>query len=74
MSVVRDEDHSGGAPTIQGTGIRVQDIAEAYVHSGYEPDEIIELYPDLGLADVHAALAYYYDHADDFRSHPHAEA
>jgi hypothetical protein len=46
----------------------VKDIAVAYEHSGYEPDEITQLYPDLTLADVHRALAYYYDHIDDFRS------
>lgn len=68
MSIVRDEQHSNGAPIIEGTGIRVKDIAEAYEHSGYEPDEITQLYPDLTLSDVHRALAYYYDHIDEFRS------
>jgi len=68
MVIVRDPDHSDGAPTIEGTGIRVADIAAAYEHSGYEPDEITQLYPDLSLGDVHRALAYYYDHIDDFRS------
>lgn len=67
MSIVRDSEHSDGAPTIEGTGIRVQDVAEAYEHSGYDPDEIIQLYPDLTLGDVHRALAYYFDHIDDFR-------
>lgn len=74
MRVVRDENHSDGAPTIDGTGIRVKDVAEAYEHSGYEPDEITQLYPDLSLADVHTALAYYYDNIDEFRSRPPAEA
>jgi uncharacterized protein (DUF433 family) len=68
MEIVRDEEHSDGAPTIEGTGIRVEDIAVAYEHSGYDPDEITQLYSDLTLADVHRALAYYYDHIDDFRS------
>ena len=40
MSIVRDPHHSDGAPTIAGTGIRVKDVASAYEHSGYEPDEI----------------------------------
>lgn len=53
MEIVRDEDHSNGAPTLKGTGIRVVDIAEAYEHSGYDPDEITELYPALSLSDVH---------------------
>ena len=68
MTIVRDPEHSDGAPTIEGTGIRVKDIAVAYEHSGYEPDEITQLYPDLSLGDVHRALAYYYDHIEEFRS------
>lgn len=68
MSIVQDPDHSDGAPTIEGTGIRVKDVASAYEHSGYTPDEITQLYPDLSLSDVHRALAYYYDHISEFRS------
>ncbi|MCU4741627.1 DUF433 domain-containing protein [Halobacteria archaeon AArc-m2/3/4] len=67
MSLVQDPEHSNGAPTIEGTGIRVTDIAVAYEHSGYEPDEITQLYPDLSLGDVHRALAFYYEHIGDFR-------
>jgi uncharacterized protein (DUF433 family) len=74
MSIVRDEAHSNGAPTVEGTGIRVKDIAAAYEHSGYDPDEITQLYPDLSLSDVHRALAYYYDHIDEFRSTEPASA
>ena len=68
MGIVRSSEHSDGAPTIKGTGIRVKDIASAYEHSGYDPDEITQLYPDISLSDVHRALAYYYEHIDDFRS------
>ena len=74
MSIVRDPEHSDGAPTIEGTGIRVIDIAAAYEHSGYDPDEITQLYPNLSLGDVHRALAYYYDNIDDFRSAESATA
>ncbi|ARS91738.1 DUF433 domain-containing protein [Natrarchaeobaculum aegyptiacum] len=68
MTIVHDPAHSDGSPTVDGTGIRVKDIAVAYERSGYDPDEITQLYPDLSLSDVHRALAYYYDHIDDFRS------
>ena len=68
MGIVQDSKHSDSTPTVKGTGIRVKDIASAYEHSGYDPDEITQLYPDLSLGDVHRALAYYYDHIDDFRS------
>jgi len=57
--IVRNPDHSDGAPTIAGTGIRVRNVASAYEHSGYSPDEIVEFYPPLSLSDVHSALAYY---------------
>lgn len=67
MTIVQDEQHSAGAPTIEGTGIRVKDVASAYEHSGYDPDEITSLYPALSLSDVHRALAYYYDHIQEFR-------
>ena len=40
MGIVRDPEHSDGAPTIEGAGVRVKDIASAYEHSGYDPDEI----------------------------------
>jgi uncharacterized protein (DUF433 family) len=68
MNIVQDSEHSDGASTMEGTGIRVKDVAVAYEHSGYEPDEITQLYPDLSLGDVHRALAYYYDNIDYFRS------
>lgn len=31
------------------------------------PDEIVYHYPSITLADVHAALAYYYDHLEEIR-------
>ena len=65
--IVQKEGHSNGAPTIRETGIRVEDAASAYEYSGYGPDEITELYPELSLSDVHYALAYYYEHIHEFR-------
>ncbi|MFB6292608.1 MAG: DUF433 domain-containing protein [Candidatus Nanohaloarchaea archaeon] len=67
MRVVKDEKHSQGSPTLEGTGIRVIDIAEAYERGDCDPDEITQLYPDLSLSDIHTALAYYYEHIEDFR-------
>lgn len=29
------------------------------------PDEIVHNHPTISLADVHAALAYYWDHRED---------
>lgn len=52
----------GGKARIAGTRIRVQDIAIWTEHFGYSPDEIVFHHPHIGLADVHAALSYYYEH------------
>ena len=37
------------------------------------PERILEAYPDLSLAQVHAALAYYYDHPDEIEETLKAE-
>lgn len=44
------------------------DIVSALKHLGLSPDEICDQYPGLGFAQVHAALAYYYDHRDEILS------
>ena len=50
----------GGKPCISGTRIRVWDIA-VLAQAGQSPDEILASFPHLSLADIHAALAYFYD-------------
>lgn len=57
----------GGRPRIAGSRIRVQDVASWYESEGMSPDEIVATYPQLSLGEVHAALAYYYDHLDEIR-------
>lgn len=54
-------DFAGGKPVVAGTRIRVQDIV-AWTELGRSPDDIVNAYPHISLADVHAALAYYHDH------------
>jgi uncharacterized protein (DUF433 family) len=54
----------GGQPRIAGHRIRVQDIV-LWTEQGQFPDEIVSSFPQLSLADVHAALTYYYDHRDE---------
>ncbi|MDZ7619522.1 MAG: DUF433 domain-containing protein [Patescibacteria group bacterium] len=51
----------GGKPRIAGHRITVQNIAIWHERLGMTPDDIAGEY-DLTLADVHAALAYYFDH------------
>lgn len=56
-------DTPGGKPRIRGRRITVQDIAIWHERLGKTADEITTEY-DLTLADVYAALAYYFDHRD----------
>ncbi len=51
----------GGRPRIAGRRIRIQDIAVWHVRQGQAVESIASEYR-LTLAEVHAALAYYYDH------------
>ena len=54
----------GGKPRIAGRRITVQDIVIWHDRLGRSADEIATEY-DLTLADVHAALAYYFDHREE---------
>ena len=51
----------GGKPCIAGTRIRVQDIYQWHELQGKSPDEIVSSFPQLTMADVYAALAYFWD-------------
>src|SRR5215831_6419985 len=59
--IVATPDTLGGKPRIAGRRISVEDISIWHVKLGKSVDEICTEF-DLALADVHAALAYYYDH------------
>ena len=52
-----------GKPCIAGTAIKVQNIV-IWTEQGDTPDDIVNGYPHLSLADVHAAMAYYYDNQE----------
>src|SRR5438094_9809396 len=54
----------GGKPRIAGHRIKVQHVALWHERLGMSPDEIVAEHEGLTLADVHAALAYYWDHKD----------
>ena len=51
----------GGKPRIAGHRITVQNIVIWHERMGKSADEIASEY-DLNLADIYAALAYYFDH------------
>lgn len=51
----------GGKPRISGRRITVQNIAVWHERMGKSIDEIAAEH-DLSFAEIHAALAYYFDH------------
>ncbi len=55
---------AGGKPRITGHRITVQDVVVWHERLGLSADEIASEY-GLSLADVYAALAYYYDHREE---------
>ena len=57
----------GGKPCIAGTRIRVQDVYVWHELQGKTPDEIVSDFPQLTLADVHAALTYYWDNREEIQ-------
>lgn len=57
----------GGKPIIVGTRMRVSQIAIEYEEMEMTPGAIVEAHPHLTLAQVHAALSYYYDHVREIR-------
>jgi uncharacterized protein (DUF433 family) len=57
-------DVAGGKPRIAGHRITVQNIVTWHERLSRSADEIATAY-DLTLAEVYAALAYYYDHRDE---------
>jgi len=51
-----------GVAWIEGTQVKVIELATDKLAHGSSPEEMHFQYPHLSLAQIHAALAYYYDH------------
>ena len=54
----------GGKPRISGTRIRVQDVYVWHCLQGKSAEQIVADFPQLSLADVYAAIAYYHDNRE----------
>src|SRR5664279_5663622 len=63
----------GGKACITGHRVRVLDVVVWHEHQGMTPDEIVSHFPTITLGDVHAALAYYFDHVDEIQQEMRAE-
>jgi uncharacterized protein (DUF433 family) len=57
----------GGKPCIAGTRIRVQDVYVWHELQGLSADEIVSRFPQITMADVYAALAYYWNNRAEIR-------
>ena len=71
--IVRTLGVCGGRARIAGHRVRVLDIVNWHEHRGMTPDEIVSHVPSLTLAEVHAALAYYFDHIEEIQHEMRAE-
>lgn len=60
-------DHDGVA-WIDDTNWKVVEVALDKLAYGSSPEEIRRQHPELSLAQIHAALSYYYDHQKEFDS------
>ena len=54
-----------GTPTIAGTKTKVVEVALDRLAYHWDADEIKRQHPHLTLGQIHAALAWYYDHQED---------
>ena len=64
-TIIRDDDIRGGSPRIEGTRITVLDLKRRVIDQEEDPHVVAGEY-DISMADLFTALAYYYDHRDDF--------
>ena len=55
-----------GVAWIDDTNVKVIEVVLDKLAHGSSPEEIHFQYPDLSLAQIHAALSYYYDHQQAF--------
>jgi len=75
VHIVRTPGVVGGEPRIAGHRIRVRDIVAARDLGGLTPEEITaSVYPELTLAEVYSALAYYEDHHKEIEQTTRREA
>lgn len=62
--VVLQED---GVPMIAGTNMKVVELVIEKIACGWSPEELHFQHPYLSLGQIHSALAYYWDHVEEFQ-------
>jgi uncharacterized protein (DUF433 family) len=58
------ETNSEGVAVLSGTSTKVVEIVQGHLAHHWQADEIQRQYPYLVMAQIHAALTYYYDHQE----------
>jgi uncharacterized protein (DUF433 family) len=65
--IVKTPGTCGGRPRIAGTRIKVEHVYNWVERQGMTPAQVVTNYPHLSMAQVHAALAYYWSHQDEIQ-------
>jgi len=55
-------------PYIAGTTMKVVDLIVEHLAYGWSPAELHFQYPYLSMGQIHSALAYYWDHAEEIHA------
>src|SRR5882762_9822336 len=54
-----------GIPWICGANTKVVEVVLDKIAHGWSPEEMHRQHPHLSMAQIHAALSYYYEHQDE---------
>ncbi len=65
LSTLIELDENGVA-WVSDTKVKVIEVAVDKLAHGSSPEEMHFQYPHLSLAQIHAALAFYYEHQEEF--------
>lgn len=63
--ITSDPTICGGSPIITGTRFPVRSVVMYVLQHALTPEELVARFPHLTLAQVHDALAYYYDNREE---------
>ena len=56
---------AAGRPCVGASAMKVVQLVAEHTAHGWRAEELHFQHPDLSLAQIHSALAYYWDHAQD---------
>lgn len=65
LTITHIEIDEQGVAWIAGANTKVIEVVLDRLAYGWSPEEIHFQHPHLALSQIHAALAYYYDHQDE---------